>query len=141
MCLTIRARKPIKAAKDLHCFKNLTKNGSIYRTPTFGQEVVFHNGYFVQSVDHFGINNYYDPFEKKYIIDINEGVHSFYRKKCEWDKCTSFHAIIPKGTLVYFNDYAFSPLTEVNPIVSIKLIIFKTYFHYLMYKLGWLKVE
>lgn len=75
------------------------------------------------------------------MMNINEGIHSFYKKKCKWNGCTSFHAVIPKGTLVYFSDYAFSPLTDVSPIASIKLIIFKTYFHYLMYKFGWLKVE
>ena len=141
MCLTITARKPIKAAKDLHCFKNLTEKEGIYVTPTFGQDVIFHNGYSIQSVDHFGINKYYDDVEKEYMMDVHQGIHSFYRKKCKWNKCISFHAVIPKGTLVYFSDYAFNPLTDISPIASIKLIVFKTYFHYLMYKLGWLKVE
>ena len=42
---------------------------------------------------------------------------------------------------MYFSDYAYNPLAETIPVASLKLIIFKTYFHYLMYKLGWLKVE
>lgn len=139
MCLTITARKPVRASKDLHCFKNL--RSKFYTTPTFGEKIIFHHGYFVQHVDCFGFHKYRDCNDGRWMMDITKGIHSFYKKKCKWIACTSFHAVIPKGTLVYFSDYAFSPLTEVTPVASLKLIIFKTYFHYLIYKLGWLKVK
>ena len=140
MCLTIKARKPLKANKDLHCFKNLIVKQSCISTPTFGQKIVFNRGYFVQKTDCFGFYKYRDGYDQ-WMMDITEGIYSFYRKKCEWVGCTSFHAVIPKDTLVYFSDYAFNPLADVVPVASLKLIIFKTYFHYLLYKLGWLKVE
>lgn len=141
MCLTIKARRPIKASKDLHCFKNLKGKQSYITTPTFYEKIVFHHGYFVQKTDCFGFYKYRDWDRDQWMMDINEGIHSFYKKKCEWVDCTSFHAVIPKGTLMYFSDFAFTPLAEVIPVVSLKLIIFKTYFHYLLYKLGWLKVK
>lgn len=149
MCLTITIQQePLEVKRNVHCYKALSLNRDLeYETPYMNTPVAFKNGYFVQTAPEFGIKKWEiltrwgQP--KKYAHEIYEGIHSYGEKKfINLRYWWAFHAVIPKGTQAFFSDGHWNKdLSHATLCVSLKLIVFKSYWYYLKYKLGLLKIE
>lgn len=117
MCLFPTHKNALIATQDIHCYKVLTNHNSILLTPFQSEVIVFKNGIAIQETDNFGYS-----FSDR----IFEGIHS-YQKRFDFSYGRFYYSIIPKGTQYYIGDN--------DDLVSLKLIIFKNWFRYWIYKI------
>ena len=128
MCLVTYMHKPATANKNIHVRKVLIANPdnpSTFLTPFYKEEIVFNNGYCIQSVPTFGIDR------RVFSLGIKQGIHSstLYLHRRDSRK----HGIIPKGVAYFASPRGYE-------MASLKLILFETWWQYFLYKIGYKKI-
>lgn len=115
MCLEMKFRTRFCAPYDIAVYKMLEDIRVPIRTPYQGEEIIFNDGVFEQSIPD-------EELKPNMWGDVHRGIHSLRSRFGFLDEstksCTLYYAVIPAGTPFYVGKY--------DDVVSSRLLIFES---------------